>query len=140
MKNELWGLHCFSDNDRPKIKTFTDLNAWRKGHDLVLRIYQESKRFPKEEQFGLTSQLRRAAVSVTSNIAEGFSRSYLKEKIQFYAISLGSLTEIQNQLLIARDIGYFDDATYDSLCSGAVMVHKLLNGLIKSSKDRIGHP
>lgn len=89
-----------------KIQSFTDLYAWQAGHKLVLSIYEVTQKFPKEELFGLTNQLRRAAVSITSNIAEGFSRSSYKEKSQFYSMALGSLTEIQNQLLIAKDIKY----------------------------------
>src|SRR3989344_1808308 len=94
------------DNKNKKIESFKDLIAWQKGHELVLEIYKITKAFPKEEQFGLTNQLRRAAVSLTSNIAEGFSRRSYKEKSQFYSMALGSLTEVQNQLLIAEDIGY----------------------------------
>jgi four helix bundle protein len=86
-----------------KIKSFTDLNAWKQGHALVLLIYGMTKQFPKEEMFGLTNQIRRAVVSITSNISEGFSRNSSKEKAQFYFTALGSLTEVQNQLLIARD-------------------------------------
>lgn len=73
-----------------KITSFTDLEAWRIGHSLVLRIYKATKLFPREEQFGLISQMQRAAVSITSNIAEGFSRRGAKEKIQFYYLALGS--------------------------------------------------
>ena len=73
-----------------KIKSFTDLDTWKEGHKLVLLIYESTKSFPKEERFALTDQIRRAAVSITSNIAEGFSRQSLREKIQFYSISKGS--------------------------------------------------
>ena len=85
--------------NNPKIKSFTDLQVWQEGHKLVLLIYKVTKKFPKEELFGLTNQIKRAGVSITSNIAEGFSRQSYKEKLQFYYMSLGSLTEIQNQLL-----------------------------------------
>jgi four helix bundle protein len=81
-----------------KIRSFTDLDAWKKGHELVLMVYKITKSFPNEEVFGLTIQMRRSAVSSTSNIAEGFSRHTHKEKIQFYSIALGSVTELQNQL------------------------------------------
>ncbi|MBI4599730.1 four helix bundle protein [Candidatus Uhrbacteria bacterium] len=76
------------------MRSFTDLKAWQEGHTLVLKIYKITQSFPKEEQFGLTNQLRRAAVSLTSNIAEGFGRGSYKEKAQFYSIALGSLTEV----------------------------------------------
>lgn len=98
-----------------KIRSFTDLLAWQKGHALVLDIYKFSELFPTKEQFSLTNQLRRSSVSITSNLAEGFSRQSTKEKIQFYYISLGSTTEVQNQLLIARDLGYLDKDTFNVL-------------------------
>ncbi|MBI5733396.1 MAG: four helix bundle protein [Candidatus Kerfeldbacteria bacterium] len=93
-------------NNTAKIKTFTDLLAWQEGHKLVLMIYKITTDFPKTELFALVDQLRRAAVSITSNIAEGFSHQGYSEKIHFYSIAQGSVTEVQNQLLIARDIGY----------------------------------
>jgi four helix bundle protein len=71
-----------------KIKSFTDLNLWRKGHKLVLIVYKITSSFPKEEIFGLSSQMRRCAVSITSNIAEGFSRESFKDKIRFYYMAL----------------------------------------------------
>ena len=120
-----------------KIKSFTQLNAWREAHSLVLIIYKVTKKFPKEEQFGLVNQLRRAVVSVTSNIAEGFSRSSYKEKSQFYSMSLGSLTEVQNQLIVARDLGYITPAEFKQLAEKTIIVNKLLNGLIKKSKTMI---
>ena len=118
-----------------KIKSFTDLIAWQEGHVLVLKIYSATESFPQKEQFALTSQLRRAVVSITSNIAEGFSRNSLKEKIQFYSIALGSLTEVQNQLLIAKDIKYLQNSLFDNIDRQTVLVSKVLNGLIKSIKN-----
>ena len=120
-----------------KIKSFTDLNAWKEAHELVLYVYQLTKNFPKEEQFGLTNQIRRAIVSVTSNIAEGFSRNSYKEKSQFYSIALGSVTEAQNQLLIARDLGYITKDVFLIAADKTIIVNKLLNGLIKKSKTMI---
>ena len=118
-----------------KIKSFTDLKAWQEGHKLVLMIYDVTKNFPKEEQFGLTNQIQRAAVSITSNIAEGFSRNSSKEKIQFYAMSRGSLTEVQNQLVIARDIKYLDSKVFGHVADQSILVSKILNGLIKSTNS-----
>lgn len=117
-----------------KIKSFTDLNSWKEGHKLVLEIYKISGKFPKEEQFGLVNQLRRAAVSITSNLAEGFSRNSYREKSQFYSVALGSTTEVQNQILIAKDIGYINDKEFRGIAEQTVVVNKLINGLIKKSR------
>src|SRR5690242_13288904 len=120
-----------------KIKSFTDLDAWKYGHELVLLLYKTTQEFPSQEQFGLTNQIRRTSVSITSNVAEGFSRNSYKEKVQFYVIALGSVTEVQNQLLIARDIGYLKKETFATIADNTVIVNKLLNGLIKKSKTMI---
>ena len=119
------------------IKSFTDLNAWIEGHKLVLMIYNETKLFPKEEMFGLISQMRRCAVSITSNIAEGFSRQPYKEKVQFYSMAQGSVTELQNQLLEARDVGFIGKGKFQEIALQSVTAHKIINGLIKSSKTMI---
>ena len=95
-----------------KIKSFTDLNAWKEGHGLVLSIYKITKTFPADERFGLTDQMRRCSVSITSNIAEGFSRKTKKEKAQFFYMALGSVTELQNQLLIVRDLSYISKTDF----------------------------
>lgn len=121
--------------ENAKIKSFTDLVAWQEGHKLVLEIYKITKNFPKEELFGLSNQIRRAVVSITSNIAEGFSRKSYKEKLQFYCIAQGSVTEIQNQLLIARDVNYLDNEKFQKIAEHTVVVHKLINGLIKYSRN-----
>ena len=120
-----------------KIQSFTDLDAWKEGHKLVLEVYDVTTQFPREEQFGLSNQLRRAAVSITSNIAEGFSRNSYKEKVQFYTTALGSITEIQNQLLIAKDVGYLTADVYSRISDQAIRVHKITNGLIKHSRTII---
>lgn len=120
-----------------KIKSFTDLNVWKEAHGLVLSIYKAAIDFPKEELFGLTNQMRRAAVSITSNIAEGFSRSSYRDKSHFYTVALGSLSEIQSQLLVARDLKYIKKEKFTSLASTTITVSKLLNGLIKKSKTMI---
>lgn len=117
------------------IQSFTDLEAWKEAHKLVVMIYQVTKSFPNEEQFGLTNQLRRAVISITSNIAEGFSRGSYRDRVRFYEMSLGSLTEVQNQLLAARDIGYLKSDDFSSLAAHTVLVHKLTNGLIRKSKS-----
>ncbi|MBI2034700.1 MAG: four helix bundle protein [Candidatus Levybacteria bacterium] len=124
------------NNNTLKIKNFTDLYTWREAHKLVLMIYQITKEFPKEETFGLVSQLRRCAVSITSNIAEGFSRRSYREKVQFYSISQGSITELQNQILIAKDVGYLSKETFNDVAQQSISVNKLLSGLIRASKNK----
>lgn len=118
-----------------KIGTFYDLNVWKESHKLTIMIYKITKRFSRDEIFGLTSQIRRASVSISSNIAEGFSRSSHKEKLNFYAIALGSLTETQNQLLISRDVGYIDTNVFKTIWGQTITVSKLCNGLIKKMKS-----
>jgi four helix bundle protein len=117
-----------------KIVSFRDLNAWQEGHKLALMVYKITKTFPREETFCLVSQMRRSAVSITSNIAEGFSRQFYKEKIQFYFIAQGSVTELQNQLMICRDVNYLSRCVFREVANQTVAVHKLVNGLIKKSK------
>ena len=117
-----------------KIAVFTDLHAWREGHKAVLEVYKITKQFPKEELYGLVSQLRRCSVSITSNVAEGFSRQSYKEKVQFYSMALGSVTELQNQLFIARDVGYIKLEDFKKIFEQTQVVHRIINGLIKSSK------
>ncbi len=119
---------------KEKIRTFRDLYAWQEAHQLVLMVYVLSKKFPREELFALTSQLRRAIVSITSNLAEGFSRTSYREKANFYSIALGSLTESQNQLIVALDINYLNNADFDTAWNQSITVSKLINGLLKSTK------
>jgi four helix bundle protein len=106
--------------------------VWQEGHKLVLTVYSVTKKFPKDEIFGLTNQIRRAVVSITSNIAEGFNRKTAKDKSHFYTIAHGSVAEVQNQLLIARDVKYLNNTEFSQMAEQTILVHKLLTGLIKS--------
>ena len=117
------------------IISFTDLKTWQKGHKLVLEIYAVTKGFPKEELFGLSSQMRRSAASITANIAEGYGRHGLKERVQFYYVAQGSLAELKDQLLIARDVGYLNEESFRKLIDSADSTGALLYGLIKKSKE-----
>jgi four helix bundle protein len=117
-----------------KIKLFTDLIVWKEGHKLAVLIYQTTRKFPREEMYSLSDQMRRASVSITSNIAEGFGRQGYKEKIQFYYIAHGSLTELENQLFIAKDVGYINGHDFEEIMSQANNVHALLVGFIKKTK------
>ena len=118
-----------------KIQYFTDLDAWKEAHIFVLIVYKITKDFPREETFGLTSQMKRCVISITSNIAEGFSRQSYKEKMQFYSIALGSTTELQNQLLIAKDVRYISEKDFNEIFNQSIKVHKIINGLIKKSRN-----
>ncbi len=118
------------------IRSFTELVAWKRSHSLVIDVYKITKSFPNEERFGLTDQLRRAVVSVSSNIAEGFNKRTSADKNHFYSIALGSVAEIQNQLLISRDLNYLKNDIFQILGRHTVEVHKLVNALMKSSKTK----
>jgi len=123
--------------EEKRIIFFTNLLAWQKGHQLVILIYKTTESFPERETFALINQMRRAAVSITSNIAEGFSRKSLKEKVQFYYTALGSLTEVQNQLLVARGVGYLRENKFKDIILLSEEVAKLINGLIRSLKSSL---
>jgi four helix bundle protein len=116
-----------------KINTFRDLIVWQHAHKLVLEVYIITKLFPKEELFCLTSQLRRAAISVSSNIAEGFGRKTEKDRNHFYQMSLGSLYEVHNQIIIVQSLQYI--TTEQSVASLELIdsTGKLLHGILKAS-------
>ncbi|PSO43285.1 four helix bundle protein [Candidatus Saccharibacteria bacterium QS_5_54_17] len=118
------------------VQKFTDLNAWQESHNLALNIYRITDLFPKKETFGLSSQMQRCAVSVSSNIAEGFNRFSKKEKAQFYSIALGSVSELQSQLLLAKDLNYASQEDCNQLLGDIETVRKLITGLSKSSKHQ----
>jgi four helix bundle protein len=119
------------------IKTFTDLYSWQESHKLVLMVYKLLRKFPNEEKFALCDQMRRASISITSNIAEGFGCQTIKEKVQFYYQAQGSLTEIKNQLITSKDLDYIDQKDFDVISSQADIAHQLLQGLITKSKSFI---
>ncbi len=91
-----------------KIRTFRDLKVWQKGIELVKEVYRITEGFPKEEQYCLSTQMRRASISIPSNIAEGFRRKYSKEHKQFLKIALGSCAELETQMVIAKELNYID--------------------------------
>lgn len=123
--------------NKDKINDFTDLDTWKVSHDLVLSIYRISEKFPASERFGLTTQIQRAAVSITSNIAEGFGRHSYREKVQFYYIAHGSLTEVKNQLILSRDLNYLSQIYFENILEKVKSSQRLLQALIKSSKSFI---
>jgi len=117
-------------------RSYRDLVAWQKAMKFVTAIYEVTQRFPSEERYGLTNQLRRASVSVPSNIAEGQARFSQKEFHHFLSMARGSLVEIETQLLIARNLKYLQPAKAEDLLATADEIGRILNGLISSIKNR----
>ena len=111
-----------------KIQRFEDLVVWKKSHELALEVYSLTKDLPGEEKFGLVSQMRRSAVSIPANIAEGFKRRGLKDKINFYNISQGSLSELQYYSILVKDLGF--KVNLDKVNNLIPEIGKMLNGLI----------
>ncbi|HCC23072.1 TPA: four helix bundle protein [Candidatus Falkowbacteria bacterium] len=118
------------------IDNFRDLKAWQHNHQIVIKIYQLTKKFPDEERFGLCSQVRRSASSITANISEGFGRYYYKDKIRFYYFARASSVETQNHLLLAADLGYLSKEIVENLFVQLGEGQKMINGLINSLNSR----
>ena len=119
------------------METHKDLRVWQQSIEMVTSIYLMTQSFPKDEMFGLVSQLRRASVSVPSNIAEGYARGTDKEKLHFLRISSGSMSEIETQLMLSLNLGYIDQEKYNKLLETVTSVWKQLNSLISSIKKRL---
>lgn len=118
------------------MQDFRNLEVWHKAHTLTLNVYQSTKAFPSEELYGLTSQMRRSASSIPTNIAEGCGRSGNKELVRFLQISMGSASELEYQLLLSRDLDYLSPADYESLRGQLVTVKKMAASLIRSLRER----
>ena len=116
------------------VTTFEELIVWQKSHQLVLIVYKLSEKYPKHELFGLVSQTRRAAVSVASNIAEGFKRRTKNDSVHFYNMADTSLEEVKYDLILARDLNYINKEEYQKTRELADEVGKLLSGWIKVQK------
>ena len=119
------------------METHRDLRVWQQSIDFVSSIFLMTRSLPKEELFGLVSQMRRAAVSVPSNIAEGYARGTDKEKIHFLRISSGSMSELETQLTLCLKLGYISQEEYNATSEKLVSVWKQLNALISVIKKRI---
>lgn len=113
-----------------KIKSFQDLIMWQKAKSFAIHIYKVTGNFPKEELYGITNQLRRAAISIPSNIAEGFRRRSQKDKIHFSRMAYGSGAEIETQLIIAQELDYLSDDEYMELQSELTEIMKMINVVI----------
>jgi four helix bundle protein len=114
------------------MRDFRQLKVWQKAHSFVLDLYRHSQGFPAEERFGLTVQLRRAAVSVASNIAEGCGRDGERDFARFLSIAGGSASEVEYQLLLARDLGYLPDEFHHPLDAQINEVKRMLNSFIRT--------
>jgi len=111
---------------------FKSLLVWQKSYALTIKIYKVTEKFPKSEIYGLVSQMRRAAISVPANIAEGYERQYNKEYIQFLTVARGSLGELETYLFLAKDLKYITRGTFEELEQSRKEVIRLLQGLIRS--------
>jgi four helix bundle protein len=112
------------------IVSYRDLDVWQQARVLVKIIYQLTRSFPKDEQFGLISQLRRAVISVPSNVAEGCGRNHFKDSTQFFFIARGSLYEVETQLIVSSDLGFLSEQEVETALSQVTRCKKLLNGFI----------
>jgi four helix bundle protein len=115
---------------------YRDLVVWQKARALAVDVYRVTQQFPRIEMFGLTQQMRRAAVSIVCNIAEGHGRRSEKDLLHFLGISRGSLLELETQILIATDLDYIDALRSDTLMNATLDVARLLNGLIRHHENR----
>lgn len=120
---------------------FRQLAVWQKGHELSLAVYRNTRGFPREEQYGLTSQMRRAAVSIAANVAEGSCRSGDTEFERFLQIAMGSASELEYYFLLSRDLGLLDPKTYEGLAEAVEEVKRMLASFIRRLRmDNVGRP
>jgi len=118
------------------LKNYRELKVWQKSYRLCLDIYRITKKFPKEERYGLTSQIRRAAVSIPSNIAEGYGRKTTADYLRFLYIAYGSICELETQLLLSGDLYYVNQENLKALKDGTEEVERMLKALIKSLENK----
>ena len=121
-----------------KINRFSDLTVWQKAHELTLATYRLTEKFPRSEQYGIVSQLRRSAASVSANIAEGFGRRTTREPLRCLQISRGELEETRYFMILSRDLHHISPAEFESMSSRCDSVGQLINALGRSLKNRLG--
>jgi four helix bundle protein len=117
-----------------KAKNFTEFRPWHEGHKLVLTTYRFLRAFPDEGQFSLRDEMKKAVVSVTNNIAEGYACDSAAERMNFFVLANAAMVEFQNCLLIARDVGYLKSAYFDEIARQAAIVNRQLAGLVSATK------
>ena len=109
-----------------KIESFEQLNVWQESQNLAVSVYSATKKFPKDELFAITNQLKRASSSISANIAEGFGRKTIKDKVHFYTMAYGSLLEVKNFLYLSNKLNYLSDKDLDSLLQQCTVCQKLI--------------
>jgi four helix bundle protein len=117
------------------MQDYQKLKVWQKSHEFVLKIYKVTSSFPREEIYALVSQIRRAAVSIPSNISEGCGRSGNRELKHFMSIAMGSATEVKYQLMLSKDLGYIPTGDYNKLNDEVVEIRKMLASYIKRIEE-----
>lgn len=122
------------------LRSYKELKVWQKSHQLSLAVYKITKKFPQNERYGMTAQMRRAAVSVPSNIAEGYGRKTTQDYIRFLYIAYGSTCELETQLLLSGDLGYFDSESISEFQSKIGEIERMLKALIKSLENKHLNP
>ena len=122
------------------LKNYKELNVWQKSYKLCLHIYKVTKRFPKDEMYGLTSQIRRSAVSIPSNIAEGYGRKTTLEYVRFLYIAYGSVCELETQTMISGDLGYVGKESLQKIRDEIGDVERMLKAMIKSLENKHLNP
>ena len=126
-----------SDREKVEIRPHRRLDVWKRSIDLAKKIYRICEQFPSNEQYGLASQIRRAAISIASNIAEGAARSGKKEFIQFINIAQGSASELDTQIELAMQLGYVENQTYEDIIAELTVISKQMYGLAKTVKGKM---
>ncbi len=122
------------------VQSYKDLDVWQKAVELVLSIYAATKEFPREELYGLTSQIRRAAVSVPSNIAEGRAKRSTKDFMRFLNIAYGSIAEVETQIIISHKLGYIEEEKAKFLSEEAARVGRMINGMLVGLEKKLASP
>jgi len=122
------------------LKNYKELKVWQRSYQLCLKIYKVTTIFPKEERYGLTSQIRRSAVSIPSNIAEGYGRKTTADYIRYLYIAYGSVCELETQILLSMDLGYIDSAVIEKIKDEIQQIERMLKGLIKSLENKHLNP
>lgn len=122
------------------LKSFKELNVWQKSYELCLKLYSVTAKFPKEEKYGLTSQIRRSAVSIPSNIAEGYGRKTTLDYIRMLYIAYGSVCELETQILLAGDLGFIERRATDPIKTDIGEIERMVKALIRSLENKRSAP